>query len=90
MLELIARLASRGTMLLAAIVVALALAFVYEQSLFGALRYVTAFAFYRISELAELPLWIIHIAWPLTGVAWIVFLGEKFVDNIRVLTGRKA
>ena len=50
----------------------------------------TAFAFYRISELAELPLWIIHIAWPMTGLAWIVFLGEKFVDNIRILTGRKA
>ena len=50
----------------------------------------TAFAIYRISELAELPLWVIHIAWPLTGLAWIVFLGEKFVDNFRVLTGRQA
>ena len=50
----------------------------------------TAFAMYRISELAELPLWIIHIAWPMTGVAWIVFLGEQVVDNIRVLTGRQA
>jgi TRAP-type C4-dicarboxylate transport system permease small subunit len=48
----------------------------------------TAFAIYRISELAELPLWVIHIAWPMTGIAWIVFLGEKFVDNLRVLTGR--
>lgn len=45
----------------------------------------TRFAIYRISELAELPLWVIHIAWPLTGLAWIVFLGEQFVDNIRVL-----
>ncbi len=50
----------------------------------------TAFAIYRISELAELPLWVIHIAWPFTGLAWIVFLGEKFVDNIRILTGSKA
>ncbi len=50
----------------------------------------TAFAIYRISELAELPLWVIHVAWPMTGVAWIVFLGEKFVDNIRILTGRQA
>ncbi len=50
----------------------------------------TAFAIYRISELAELPLWIIHMAWPMTGIAWIVFLGEKFVDNIRILTGGKA
>lgn len=45
----------------------------------------TAFAIYRISELAELPLWIIHIAWPMTGLAWIVFLGEQFVDNLRAL-----
>jgi TRAP-type C4-dicarboxylate transport system permease small subunit len=43
---------------------------------------------YRISELAELPLWVIHVAWPMTGVAWIVFLGEQFVDNIRTLLGR--
>lgn len=45
----------------------------------------TRFAIFRISELAELPLWVIHIAWPLTGLAWIVFLGEQFVDNIRTL-----
>lgn len=49
----------------------------------------TRFALYRISELAELPLWVIHIAWPLTGLAWIVFLGEQFVDNIRTLTGKQ-
>ena len=50
----------------------------------------TEFAIYRISELAELPLWVIHMAWPLTGLAWIVFLGEKVVDNFRTLTGRHA
>ena len=49
----------------------------------------TRFAIYRISELAELPLWVIHIAWPLTGLAWIVFLGEQFVDNLRVLASRE-
>ena len=46
----------------------------------------TAFALYRVSELAELPLWTIHMAWPLTGVAWVVFLGEQFLDNIRILS----
>ncbi|MGV3571508.1 MAG: TRAP transporter small permease [Ramlibacter sp.] len=50
----------------------------------------TRFAIYRISELAELPLWVIHVAWPLTGLAWIVFLGEQFVDNARVLLARPA
>lgn len=46
----------------------------------------TRFAWYRISELAELPLWLIHIPWPVAGVTWIVFLGEQFVDDIRILT----
>ena len=59
-----------------------ALVFVYSGIEF------TRFAIYRISELAELPLWVIHIAWPLTGLAWIVFLGEQFVDNIRILRGK--
>jgi TRAP-type C4-dicarboxylate transport system permease small subunit len=49
----------------------------------------TRFAIYRLSELAELPLWVIHIAWPLTGLAWIVFLGEQVVDNVRVLASRE-
>ena len=50
----------------------------------------TAFALYRISELAELPLWVIHIAWPITGLTWIVFLGEQFVDIIRILAAGQA
>jgi TRAP-type C4-dicarboxylate transport system permease small subunit len=48
----------------------------------------TRFAWYRISELAELPLWLIHIAWPLTGITWLVFLGEQMWDEFKVLTGR--
>jgi TRAP-type C4-dicarboxylate transport system permease small subunit len=49
----------------------------------------TRFAWHRISELAELPLWLIHIAWPITGVTWIVFLGEQMWDEFNVLTGRR-
>ena len=48
----------------------------------------TRFAWNRVSELAELPLWLIHVAWPLAGLTWTVFLGEKFVDNIRILRGK--
>ena len=48
----------------------------------------TEFAWYRISELAELPLWMIHIAWPITGVTWLIFLGEQMWDEINVLLGR--
>ena len=50
----------------------------------------TRFAWNRISELAELPLWSIHIAWPITGLTWLVFLGEQMLDDIRTITGRRA
>ena len=45
----------------------------------------TRFAFNRLSELAELPLWMIHIAWPLAGVTWVLFLGEQTWDHARTL-----
>ena len=60
---------------------ALALVFVWAGTEF------TRFAWYRTSELAELPLWLIHIAWPVAGVSWIVFLGEQFWDEARILFG---
>jgi TRAP-type transport system small permease protein len=47
----------------------------------------TRFAWNRISELAEIPLWWIHIAWPLAGITWVMFLGERMWDNVRVLLG---
>jgi len=50
----------------------------------------TRFAWNRISELAELPLWLIHLPWPLTGLTWLVFGGERMVDNARVLMRRPA
>lgn len=50
----------------------------------------TQFAWHRISELADLPLWMIHIAWPVTGFTWVVFLGEQVVDDLRTIFGRSA
>ena len=52
----------------------------------------TRFAFNRISELAELPLWYIHLPWPLAGITWIAFLGEQMWDDLRTLAdpGRSA
>ena len=50
----------------------------------------TRFALNRISELAELPLWVIHVAWPLAGATWILFLGEQMWDDLRVLVGKSA
>lgn len=49
----------------------------------------TRFAWNRISELAELPLWTIHIAWPFTGATWLVFQGEHMWDAAMVLAGRR-
>lgn len=48
----------------------------------------TRFAWNRTSELADLPLWIIHVAWPFAGVCWIIFAGEQIWDEFKVLTGR--
>lgn len=45
----------------------------------------TDFAWYRISELAELPLWLIHIAWPIAGFTWILFQGERMLDDLHIL-----
>ena len=48
----------------------------------------TRFAWKRTSELADLPLWCIHVAWPVTGVTWIVFLGEQVVADLKIIFGR--
>jgi TRAP-type C4-dicarboxylate transport system permease small subunit len=47
----------------------------------------TQFAWNRVSELADLPLWLIHIAWPITGATWIIFLGEQMLDDLRIFFG---
>lgn len=62
-------------------VLALALVFVSAGIEF------TRFAWNRTSELADLPLWLIHVAWPVTGATWIVFAGEQIIDEMRILIG---
>jgi TRAP-type C4-dicarboxylate transport system permease small subunit len=42
----------------------------------------------RISELAELPLWMIHLAWPLAGFTWAVFQAEHLYDNACIVAGK--
>src|SRR3954447_26015966 len=48
------------------------------------------FGWYQESELAELPMPFIFIAWPLAGATWVLFLGEAFVDNWRILAAKDA
>ena len=42
----------------------------------------------QTSEIAELPMIAIYIAWPLAGVVWTLFLLEKLIDDIRLIGGR--
>jgi TRAP-type C4-dicarboxylate transport system permease small subunit len=50
----------------------------------------TEFAIYRISELAELPLWLIHMAWPIAGAVWMLFQSERMLDAIATIRGARA
>ena len=43
------------------------------------------FGWNQTSEIAELPMWTIFIAWPLTGVTWVLFLGEQFLQDARIV-----
>jgi TRAP-type transport system small permease protein len=62
-------------------ILAMALVFVWAGIEF------TRFAWNRTSELADLPLWLIHVAWPVAGFTWIVFAGEQIVHEAGVLFG---
>ncbi len=46
------------------------------------------FGWDQTSELAELPMTFIFIAWPVAGVTWVLFLGEAFIASFRVLAGK--
>jgi TRAP-type transport system small permease protein len=64
------------------LVLVFALVFVYWGIKF------VEFGWHQESELAELPMPYIFVAWPLAGVTWLIFLGEIFYDNIRIVIGK--
>jgi len=43
------------------------------------------FGWNQSSELAELPMGWIFAAWPMAGLTWLVFLGEHFVNDLRIV-----
>jgi TRAP-type C4-dicarboxylate transport system permease small subunit len=45
----------------------------------------TRFGWDQVSEIAELPMWMIFAAWPIVGITCVLFIGEAFVENMRVL-----
>jgi TRAP-type C4-dicarboxylate transport system permease small subunit len=49
----------------------------------------TSFGWNQTSEIADLPMWLIFIAWPITGLTWILFLAESFVRDIRIVAKRE-
>jgi TRAP-type C4-dicarboxylate transport system permease small subunit len=48
------------------------------------------FGWNQTSELAELPMTFIFIAWPVTGLVWVLFIAESYYDSWRVLRGGDA
>ena len=60
-----------------------ALVFVY-----WGIRFVQ-FGWKQESELAELPMPFIFLAWPVAGATWLLFLGEAFVRDLRLLLARE-
>lgn len=69
----VARLVRHGAMLL------VALTFVYFGYRFA------LFGFSQESELTGLNMAAIHVAWPLAGIAYTLFLGEKLVQDVQLL-----
>jgi TRAP-type C4-dicarboxylate transport system permease small subunit len=64
-------------------VLILALAFVWWGVQF------TSFGWNQTSEIADLPMWLIFIAWPITGLTWLLFLGESFARDFRIVVKRE-
>ena len=42
------------------------------------------FGWDQTSELADLPMPFIFLAWPLAGITWLVFQGEALLANLRI------
>lgn len=64
------------TLLKYAVMVAVALTFViwgYDFAILGSRQ---------VSEIAQLPMLSIYIAWPIAGATWLLFLGERIWDEI--------
>lgn len=62
----------------------LALIFVYYGYQFA------KFGSIQSSEIAGLPMLSIFIAWPLTGLTWLLFLGEKTLTDTKILFGTES
>jgi TRAP-type C4-dicarboxylate transport system permease small subunit len=48
------------------------------------------FGYVQSSELAGLNMMTIHIAWPIAGLAMLLFIAEKVVDDVALLRGSQS
>ena len=46
------------------------------------------FGWDQTSELAEMPMTYIFVAWPLTGLTWLLFAGERLRVDVAILRGK--
>jgi TRAP-type transport system small permease protein len=77
--ELSPRAAARLRIVSHLFVLLFALVFVYWGVQF------VRFGWDQESELAELPMPYIFLAWPVAGLTWILFLGEAFARDLKFL-----
>ena len=47
------------------------------------------FGWNQTSELAELPMGFIFVAWPVTGLTWLLFLGPRLRAHLRAMVDGK-
>ncbi len=75
------RLSFRGNALLSAVALVFVLVFALVFVWYG-IKFVQ-FGWNQTSELAELPMAWIFVAWPLTGVTWLLFGWERLQRDLR-------
>ena len=79
------RLSERGNALLRIVTYAFILVFACVFVWYG-IRFVQ-FGWDQSSELAEMPMVYIFVAWPLAGFTWLVFLAGRLRSDLRILRG---
>ena len=79
------RLSDRGNALLRIVTYVFVLVFACVFVWYG-IRFVQ-FGWDQSSELAELPMVYIFVAWPLAGLTWLLFLFERLRSDLRIIRG---
>ena len=79
------QLSERGNALLRIVTYAFILVFACVFVWYG-IRFVQ-FGWNQSSELAEMPMTYIFVAWPLAGFTWLLFLAGRLRSDLRILRG---